>query len=272
MRCLAMPLPSELADFLPLLQLAAASVLFLAAVLSYGVGFNSDKSFVGVAIPYPSDLLVSQPERGIFAFGLSVGACLLMAIVLLRYIQVQTCVMAKCKKLNFWSFLAAIGMVFGQASVSAFSVEELAYAHFPIACLYFAGCCFYMATQTHITRVITELHPRCLFKLRAALTILGALCPCAYAFGRLLASEAKHRYYIPQLAEWTLALIILVFMATYAVDFRNIRFQVTLVEVRSRIPTQRSARVEDASHSKLNVKNSDTGRMVDQQSEFAGVA
>ena len=108
-----------------------------------------DETKHNARVLYPSDLFVSQPQRGIMSVAVGIGACLCSLTVFVRYIQLQS--MTFCSRTNFISFTFGIAASFGQTSISAFSWEESLAVHFFIACCFFGSACMYLITQAYLT-------------------------------------------------------------------------------------------------------------------------
>ena len=212
-------------NYLASLPIINAIIQLLATVSSYVLAVLLDPKLKGRYLPYPSDLMVDQPQRGIFAIGLGISGALTFCMVVLRYIQIRSIYPRHCQKINEISLTFGTLMVLGQVSVPAYSVVELEIVHFIIACIFFAFACLYMATQTHISRKSTNHHHSCIATLRLVCSVIACICPFAYVSGRYLAPESEDRYFIPHAAEWVLVLALFTFLASFSWDFNRIKLR-----------------------------------------------
>lgn len=210
-------------NYLPFLPFIAALWQFSLVATSYAVGIFLNKRLT--YFPYPSDLGISQPEKGLFHAGLNIGGTLTFSVMLLRYIQINSLYPKQCRRTNIFSFFCGIMMVLGQLTVVTYTLDELMIAHFIAASFYFIFGTLYMLTQTLISRHLKQYHNNCIQICRMCCSIIGVLCPVAYTCGRFLAPVEESRYEIPQSAEWLLSLLLIVFIATFSWDFNRIRYR-----------------------------------------------
>jgi len=215
-----------------LLPIFACLLPLLVTVASYlvAVFYKTDISW----IPYPSDLMKEQPERGIYSASLGISALLTMTVFLLRFAQVHSFTSSACKKLNYVALIIGILMLIGQIIVAGFSLEENKIVHYSGAVLYFGCSTLYMILQAHISRKHKLHHTTCIIVFRIFFAILGSFPPIAYTVARLLAPKSEDRYYIPQGSEWLLALLCFLYIASFSWDFSKLSIDFKNIEVRER--------------------------------------
>lgn len=209
-------------NYFALLPFFASFFQIVLIVASYIVGRVCNDSIN--AMPYPSDLGVSFPERGLFELSLSIGSTLAFSVVLLRFIQGLSSVADAYsrRRLNQAAFFFGSLMVLGQMIVAVFpDVEGLRRKHFIGACMFFLSAMIYMLLQTIYSRLVYA-HSKCLVRVRLLCCVLSFGSTIAYIFGRLYAPKEKNRYHIPQVSEWIGGFSINLFIFTFCSDFYDI--------------------------------------------------
>lgn len=215
-----------------LLPLFSAILQFLTTLSSYVIGTQIKENVH--YLPYPSDLGVEHPERGIFSVGLCVSTGLTFSVLLFRCMQVHSFYPRVCGSINVLSFVCGVGMIIGQSIVPAFSLDENKFVHYAGAVLYFISGWLYMVTQAHISRRYPYNHTQYVITLRVVFAIIGSVCPVTYIVARIFAPKERHRYFIPQVSEWLLAMLFLVFISTFAWDFSKARVRLNSYEISPR--------------------------------------
>ena len=222
---------------LSLLPVSAAFVLLAASVSSYLLGLLHKGTVEYV--PYPSDLGLQQPELGIFSTGVAFSGSITFAVILLRFIQVNTFYPMVCYKANYISFLSGMLMLIGLYMVPAFPYDKHAFLHYIGAGIFFFFMILWMITQARITHKHPYNHTKCLAHFRIILCVFACATPVTFVCGRLLAPKEERYYYIPQGCEWFQCLLYLIYMCTFAWDFGRIHLRLNSYEVCPRSPDTR---------------------------------
>ena len=222
---------------LSLLPVSAAFILLASALSAYLIGFLHKGTLD--YLPFPSDIALQQPEDGIFSVGIAFSGSVTFAVILLRFIQVNTFYPMVCYRSNHISFVTGMLMLIGLFMLPAFPHTTHKYLHYTGAGIFFLFMIIFMVTQTRITHKHPYNHTKCLARFRILLCVLACASPVAFVCGRLLAPEQKSWYFIPHGAQWFQCLVYLVFMCTFAWDFSRIHLRLNSYEVCPRSPDTR---------------------------------
>ena len=222
---------------LSLLPVSAAFILLAATLSAYLLGLLHKETLD--YLPYPSDIALQQPEDGIFMVGVAFSGSVTFAVILLRFIQVNTFYPMFCSKSNYVSFFSGMLMLVGLYMVPAFPYTTHCYLHYTGAGIFFGFMILFMITQTRITHLHPYNHTKCLARFRILLCALACATPVAFVCGRLLAPEKEEWYMIPQSTQWFQSLLYLIFMCTFAWDFSRIHLRLNSYEVCPRSPDTR---------------------------------
>ena len=193
-------------------------------------------------MPYPSDLLESQPQRGLFTIGISLHSMFAFSVVLLWFTQVNYYnyynshnFFPRCYDcVNAVELFFGVSMVISGCTVTAYSTIEHLVVHYFGAASYFACGIVCMSVNTYISKRQLYNHIPCIGNLWIVLTIISIICILAYLFGRLFLPLSGNRYFVPHISEWILALCLWGYICSFAWDFYRIHFTLTSYEVTAR--------------------------------------
>ena len=124
-------------------------------------------------MPYPSDLLESQPQRGLFTIGISLHSMFAFSVVLLRFTQVNYYnyynshnFFPRCYDcVNAVGLFFGVSMVISGCTVTAYSTIEHLVVHYFGAASYFACGIVCMSVNTYISKRQLYNHIPCIGNL-----------------------------------------------------------------------------------------------------------
>lgn len=203
----------------------ASSLQMCFLVASYLVGVFYTQN-VTTYFPFPSDLGVTYHEKGLFEIGMLIGSTMGFSIVLLRYIQINGIYPRYYRGLNMLSMTIGIVMCCSQMLMIVYpNVKDVEVIHFIVSRVYYLAACFYMFTQTQLTRGLRHFHTKCVTVLRIICCVLVVIGPIAYVLGRHLAPKSENWYRIPHGSEWLVIICTIVYVFTYCSDFDKVKFR-----------------------------------------------
>ena len=196
----------------------------LACAMSYGIGINSGTIEKLPFLPFISDMGDSSPQSSVFTLGLSISCYFTLVVIIIRYNQVR-CIYYNGWKPNAISVYFGVTFLLGKLIIASFQLSSNQLVHYFGAGLYFVGTTGYVAIQVYITYTNITRTSRIVFYIRL-LTCVGMSSSAilfAVFFG-IPSLKVYNRYgaNVAQGAEWTFAVLKMVFMLTFLYDFWNV--------------------------------------------------
>ena len=204
--------------------LFALPTIFISIAYIYGQVEGTLKLPPTRNVPYISDIGEGQPQSGFFSIGLTLGAIFTIALVVVRYLQVQYSV----ESINPWVNPVGLGfglfIAVGQITVAAFELSGITSVHYIGAMLFAFSAVVYAPIQTYISHKEKTLCGRYreLFLYLRGLLSAGSLLGFIIFGLFLIPPLVKYNqpgYSVAQAGEWCFAACTMLFMLTFTVDF-----------------------------------------------------
>ena len=211
-------------NFFPLLPFVASSIKLFLLITSYlsGIFYNKTLHY----LPHPSELTVSEPERGIFGMALTLGSMLTFCVCTLRYVQINNVYPRKYRTLNMISLSLGVLMVTATMASIVYPVDGTwSVVHLPAICVFYISAALYMTTQTHISQNTEPFYNKCVCGVRIACSVLSMCIPIVYTLSRLLITTDRRWYGIPAACEWFMHLLLIVYIYTFCADFNKVKIR-----------------------------------------------
>eukprot|EP00112_Aurelia_sp_Birch-Aquarium-sp1_P004139 Seg1470.3 transcript_id=Seg1470.3/GoldUCD/mRNA.D3Y31 product="DNA damage-regulated autophagy modulator protein 2" protein_id=Seg1470.3/GoldUCD/D3Y31 len=185
-------------------------------------------------IPYISDIGNHKPHSSVFTLGLCLSAVFGLALIIVRYFQVEF-LYEKCgSKANYCSLICGIIAIIGEIMVASFQLSSQNIVHYFAAFLHFFFIMVYMCMQTFVTyrnlpyEGERKLKTRIVIILRAISS--SAVLLCLVLFGVFLLPSLEHYNRngnaVAQGAEWAMLSFVILFLLTFLHDFRSLTCRV----------------------------------------------
>ncbi|XP_066935931.1 DNA damage-regulated autophagy modulator protein 1-like [Clytia hemisphaerica] len=168
--------------------------------------------------PYISDVGDCKPQSSYFTFGMILSGCVSLLIFIIRYLQVRNFYVDRdCA--NLASIITAFILITGKFMAISFQLSSHKPIHFFGATGYFFGTFVYCCLQARIS-----------YKDHNGLFIFRLICSfglfiTGFLFAVFIIPSVEMRYLeynVAQVSEWTFAILKMLFMLTFWIDFRDI--------------------------------------------------
>ncbi|XP_012554608.2 transmembrane protein 150A [Hydra vulgaris] len=214
-------------NFKGLYGVVIASVVIPAITfcVSLAVGYKS-QTVNSTYTPFVSEAGDQKPNSSIFTLGLSLSGMMTMVIIIIRFYQVKFYFTERNEcfsRINNFSLICGITLVFGEFIVAAFQLSNITPIHFLGAGMNFLGAVLYCGTQCYFT----SQNPKTIFFFRVISTVTMAFSSMVFVVFMVppLTRHNRNGENIAQTFEWILVTCQLIFMLTFLYDFRRLEVE-----------------------------------------------
>lgn len=212
--------------FLKILPIVLTLVSLLTPIVVYFIPYIKG---VRVVLPFPTDIIDEQPMKGVKISGVLLATAFAFMIVNLRHLQVEK-FHPRCTGTNLISLLVGYFMIIGECISIAFSLQDHRLLH-NIGIALCSGCrCGYIILQTYITHKCFLHHVKALRYLRLLLSVVTCFTTPAFAISRFFFYWQK--YQVPQILSWTLFIVYLTCMCSFAYDLRKLKMEISSINIK----------------------------------------
>ncbi|XP_041366467.1 DNA damage-regulated autophagy modulator protein 2-like isoform X2 [Gigantopelta aegis] len=216
-----------------------AAFIISSFFISYGISLSQGN--VEPDFPYISYTAIKAPERCFFAQFVNMGAFMLAANVMIRYLQIKeiykvTSVSNKEARINMASLVVGCLSALGLSMVANFQTVEMRPGHYTGAGFAFGFGMAYCWIATSISwKLRVRLKNRCVAVsqlvnslLLTVFLVTFGISKSIYKYNEINGFGTKHDrlrvvYLISTSTEWLTAISIVTFVLTFIPDFKKIR-------------------------------------------------